>query len=314
MDGPTSELQFAPATPPAPDVGHDGGRACPVCGGTTEPIGPIPGKVIDREFHLRHCPTCRLSFVANPSTDYARIYNEDYYRGRGADPLWDYVDELEHPSETTRRFEWDGIIRAVGSVFDVKPRTRWLDFGCGSGGLLRQVRDRLQCEAFGYDVGWVTDRAKARGMPIIEEHQLDDLAGTIDVVTAIEVLEHVPDPLDVLRRVHTLLRPGGLFFYTTGNAHPYRSRLAAWGYVVPDIHVSFFEPQTMERALREAGLEPRYAGYLPGYTDIIRFKVLKNLRVRRYRPWQRLLPWAPAARLLDWRLGLTAHPLAWKPK
>ena len=309
-----SELQSASATAPAPDPGGEASRACPVCGGTTEPIGSIPGKVVSRDFHLRHCPTCRFSFVANPCTDYSRIYNEDYYHGRGVDPLWDYVDELEHPTRTIRRFEWDGIIQAVSSVFDVKPRSRWLDFGCGSGGLLRQVRDRLHCEAFGYDVGWITARAKERGMPILEENQLDDLAGTIDVATAIEVIEHVADPLDVLRRVHALLKPGGLFFYTTGNAQPYRGRLADWGYVVPDIHISFFEPRTMERALREAGLEPQYAGYLPGYTDIIRFKVLKNLGVRRYRTWQRLLPWGPAARLLDWRLGLMAHPVAWKPK
>ena len=305
-----SEVQPASSTA----LARDPARGCPVCGGTTEPAGSVPGKVVDREFHLRHCPACRFSFVADPCTDYSLIYNEAYYYGRGADPLWDYVFELEHPTETVRRYEWDGIIDAVQSLFDVKPRTRWLDFGCGSGGLLRQVRDRLHCEAFGYDVGWVTTRAKERGMPILEESQLDDLAGTIDVVTAIEVLEHVADPVDALRRVRSLLRPGGLFFYTTGNAEPYRGRLPEWGYVVPDIHISFFEPRTMERALREAGLEPQYAGYLPGYTDIIRFKVLKNLGVRRYRTWQRLLPWGPAARLLDWRMGLTAHPVAWKPK
>ena len=308
------ETGAEPETVAAPETARQAQRACPVCGGVTEPLGSIPGKVVGREFHLRHCPTCRFSFVANPCTDYGLIYNEDYYHGRGADPLWDYVFELEHPTDTVRRCEWNGIIKAVKTLFDVKPRTRWLDFGCGSGGLLRQVRDRLHCEAFGYDVGSVTARAKERGMPILDEHQLDDVGGTIDVVTAIEVIEHVAHPLDVFRRVRDLLRPGGLFFYTTGNAQPYRGRLAEWGYVVPDIHISFFEPQTLERALREAGLQPQYHGYLPGYTDIIRFKVLKNLGVRRYHAWQRLLPWGPAARLIDRRLGITAHPVAWKPK
>ena len=148
-------------------------------------------------------------------------------------------------------------------------------------------------------------------MPILEEGQLDALAGTIDVVTAIEVIEHVADPLDVLRRVHSLLRPGGLFFYTTGNAQPYRGRLAEWGYVVPDIHISFFEPQTMERALREVGLEPQYTGYLPGFTDIIRFKVLKNLRVRTQSRAEAALPWAAIARAADRRHGVSAHPVGY---
>ena len=61
-------------------------------------------------------------------------------------------------------------------------------------------------------------------------------------MTAIEVLEHTLDPLAELRRIRALLRPGGLLLLTTGNAAPFASRLTQWPYVIPEIHVSFFEP------------------------------------------------------------------------
>ena len=80
--------------------------------------------------------------------------------------------------------------------------------------------------------------------------------------------------------MRALLRPGGLLFLTTGNAAAHRGALADWSYVIPEIHVSFFEPRTLARAMAAAGFRPQATGFGPGHSDIIRFKVLKNLRVR----------------------------------
>ena len=76
------------------------------------------------------------------------------------------------------------------------------------------------------------------------------------MVTAIEVIEHTLDPLAELRTIRGLLRPGGLLFLTTGNAAPFASDLLRWSYIVPEIHVSFFEPDTLERALVKCGFRP----------------------------------------------------------
>jgi SAM-dependent methyltransferase len=145
----------------------------------------------------------------------------------------------------------------------------------------------------------------------LEEPELEANEGTFDVVTAIEVLEHVEDPLAELRRIRRLLKPEGLFFYTTGNAEPHKDDLIQWPYVIPEIHLNFYEPETLRRALVETGFRPEFRGYLPGFTDIIRFKILKNLGIRRRAGWQSGLPWHLLARIANNRFRVTDHPIAY---
>jgi SAM-dependent methyltransferase len=284
---------------------------CPICGGPTGKIGSKLGVLKKRWFDLRRCTECAFSFVANPWTEYDQIYSEAYYRGQGADPLLDYMFELESSGETIRVYEWQGILDAVKSLVRVDSSTRWLDFGCGNGGLVRYCQERQNCRIVGFEEGWIQDRLAALNIPHVDRAQLDALNGTFDVVTAIEVLEHVPDPLEVLRRIRALLKPGGLFFYTTGNAAPHRNRMMEWAYVAPEIHVSFFEPESLRQALVRCGFRPENRGYLPGFTHIFRFKILKNLRRRRRALWHQAVPWALVGRLADSHLRITAHPVAW---
>jgi 2-polyprenyl-3-methyl-5-hydroxy-6-metoxy-1,4-benzoquinol methylase len=284
---------------------------CRICGAPTQFIGIRRGRYEPRDFRLHHCPDCRFSFVANPWTDYERIYTAAYYQGKYADPLVDYVFELDHPGETIRLYEWRGIVRAVESLCPIRPDSRWLDYGCGNGGLVRHVRERSLCQAVGFEEGWIASRARTAGIPLMDEPELSQMVGAFDVVTAIEVLEHVEQPLEMLTRIRSLLKPGGLFFFTTGNAAVARGRLASWRYVIPEIHISFFEPSTAARALAMCGFRPEFSGFLPGFTDIIRFKALKNLGIKERARWQSCVPWSVLTRLLDSRLHISGHPVGW---
>jgi 2-polyprenyl-3-methyl-5-hydroxy-6-metoxy-1,4-benzoquinol methylase len=273
------------------------------------PLGLVRGSYSHHNYRLRRCENCRYAFIADPWTDFARIYDDDYYAGQGADPLVDYQFELDSPAASIRVYEWRGITSIVQQVMGGLAGVRWMDFGAGNGGLVRYVRAHSSAGAVGFEEGSIAARARALGIPVDSalDHHAD---GTFDVVTAIEVLEHTLDPVAELRRMRSLLRPGGLLLLTTGNAAPFAQRLTQWPYVIPEIHISFFEPETLARAMRAADLEPGPLPTRSGFDEVLKFKVLKNLRLRRRSMLTDAIPAAPLARAADLRTRLRAHPIA----
>jgi 2-polyprenyl-3-methyl-5-hydroxy-6-metoxy-1,4-benzoquinol methylase len=284
--------------------------SCRICrSSTTEALGGVHGSYSRRDYQLRRCPSCRYAFIADPWTEFDKIYDDRYYAGEGADPLVDYLFELEHPDRTVRRYEWRGVTRIVERLMGGLAGIRWLDFGCGNGGLVRHLSEHSGATACGYDEGAITAAAAAVGVPIVSRESL--VGQTFDVVTAIEVLEHTLDPLAELRTIRKLLRPGGLLYLTTGNAAPFAPKLTEWSYIVPEIHISFFEPGTLEYALAEAGFSTGRIALYGGFDEIIKFKLLKNLRVRRAGPLTDVIPMRPLAKLIDRRFELSRHPVGW---
>ncbi len=284
---------------------------CRVCGGLTEALGPVHGAYSDRDFSLRRCTVCRYAFIADPWTDFAKIYDDRYYAGQGADPMVDYAFELSDPERTVRGYEWRGVTQVVNGLLGSLRDVRWLDFGCGNGGLVRHVRAATPADAVGFEEGSIAEQASAIGVPIVTADALTEMRGSFDVVTAIEVIEHTTDPLAELRRIRELLRPGGLLFLTTGNAAPFAERLTGWSYIVPEIHISFFEPQTLARALESSGFRAAANPRGSGFDQILKFKVLKNLRVTRRNVLTDLLPAWPLAWAGDHRTRLSQMPVGW---
>jgi SAM-dependent methyltransferase len=249
--------------------------------------------------------------VSDPRVDFASLYDVRYYRGEGADPSVDYAYEAAHVDRTVRRFEWQGVLDVVSSLVRVDPATRWLDYGCGTGGLVTYLRTKGVEHAVGFEDGWGAEFMRTRGAPPLTLDDLVSRPASFDVVTLIEVIEHTVDPVAELERVHRLLRPGGLCFLTTGNAEPFRDRFSDWGYALPDVHVSYFEPESLRVALERAGFSVTFPGYRDGWDDILRFKVMKGLHRKTSGPAARLVPWRILARSVDRRLRLSGHPVGW---
>jgi SAM-dependent methyltransferase len=291
-------------------VGDKTDRACPICFGAMMYLMEKRGLFVQNSFQLLQCSRCNFISVVNPITDLSEIYNEAYYEGRGADPLVDYAFELEHPEQTVRIFEWRGILKAVRHHYGPElDGVRWLDYGSGAGGLVRFLRGR-NIEAYGFDVGGFGDQARARGVQNLTPFELTDLRNSFDVISLIEVLEHIHDPVPFLQSVGQLLRPGGLLFLTTGNADPHRHSFASWGYVIPEVHISYFSPGSLGQALDRAGYQAFPLGKSPGLKNIIKYKILKTLGVKRKNLLFAVLPWPLISYLTDWSYQLSAMPIA----
>ena len=297
------------------EMANNGGHPpCPGCFGPMAYLLEKQGSHIPQFFKFFQCSKCHFISVVNPILDYDKIYNEAYYQGRGADPLIDYAFELDYPEKTIRIFEWQGILDAVRHLYrEELEGARWLDDGSGAGGLVRFLRDR-GIEAYGFDQGEYVDRARARGIQHLTLSEMTGQRGSFNVVSLIEVLQHIPDPLSLLRTVRKLLCPGGLLFLTTGNVDPHCRVFASWEYVVPEVHVSYFSPTSLRQALDRAGLVASPLGKTPGVTNIIKYKILKNLGLKSVTPLFRILPWSVICLAADLRYQISAMPIAIRPR
>jgi SAM-dependent methyltransferase len=136
---------------------------------------------------------------------------------------------------------------------------RYLDVGCGSGGTLGVAK------ALGWRVSGIemdeAAAAKARRFTddlhvgdILEARFADD---AFDVVSAFHVLEHVVDPVAVVRRMLEWLTPGGRLIIEVPNAGGLGARLFGRSWVGLELprHLSHFTPTTLERTVRAAGGE-----------------------------------------------------------
>src|SRR5437868_4114145 len=156
---------------PPLDVSETSHR-CPVCGSPATVTDTVHSSFSGRDFEIAHCPTCHYSFVADARTDFGALYDEQYYRGHGADPTVDYERELADP-RTVRRYEWRAIVEIVRHLRGPLAGVRWLDFGCGLGGLVRYGRER-GIEIFGFDEGYAAQRMRQARIPGLAPEELDD--------------------------------------------------------------------------------------------------------------------------------------------
>lgn len=125
---------------------------------------------------------------------------------------------------------------------------RVLDIGCGTGTFLAMLPPDV--ERFGIEPARAaTSSARARGVEVVEYVDLmkPELRNTFDLVTAIDVIEHIADLQHFRQHVIAALRPGGMVVLLTGNTASRSARLLGshWSYLHYAEHVSFFSPQSM---------------------------------------------------------------------
>jgi SAM-dependent methyltransferase len=275
-------------------------------------VAPIRSPFSSIVFQLGRCDRCNLALVLEPRTDFDRLYDLDYYEGRGADPHIDYVGD-EKPG-SLREIEWTGIVQTVLDIHKSRrPQAKsftLLDWGAGLGGLVRTARD-AGIDADGLDEGFAAKTLESKGLQV---PPLPEVRGRYDAITAIEVVEHLVDPVSELRSMAQFLKPGGFVFITTGNLAKARGPVNRWYYAqIPDVHVTFWTPRSWVSGLSEAGLEAVSLPLSRVDPRIVQYKILKALP-RYRRPLVATLPfWRPATRIVDALYGISEFPIGVKP-
>ncbi|WP_263910675.1 bifunctional 2-polyprenyl-6-hydroxyphenol methylase/3-demethylubiquinol 3-O-methyltransferase UbiG [Achromobacter sp. 79A6] len=165
------------------------------------------------------------------------------------------------------RLEW--IQESVGSLGGKKV----LDVGCG-GGILSEAMARAGADVTGIDLADKSLKvARLHGLEsgvkvdyrkVPVEQLAAEQAGQFDVVTCMEMLEHVPDPASIVRACSALTKPGGWVFFSTlnRNAKAFLFAIVGAEYVLrllprgTHTYDMFIKPSELAAAARGAGLEP----------------------------------------------------------
>lgn len=166
------------------------------------------------------------------------------------------------------RLEW------INAICPVKGLSA-LDVGCG-GGILADSMARKGAQVLGIDLSTKALRvaqlhameAETAGVSYREvsaEALASEAPGSFDLVTCMEMLEHVPDPASVVRACATLVKPGGWVFFSTLNRSPKSFLLAIVGaeYVLNLLprgtheYAKMIRPNELAAYCRAAGLDLR---------------------------------------------------------
>jgi len=198
------------------------------------------------------CDDCGLVFLNPQPSDeeLGRIYSADYFLGSESEAGRQAVSNLK---QATARFYLSEIQRYYGGK-----KGRLLEVGCGDGDFL------VSAEAAGWQVTGIEyseaacEKARQRlknGTVRSGELPAAKLpAEQFDLCVLSDVIEHVRSPLDFLKEIHRVLKPGGALFIATPASDSWSARLMRqkWMEFKPE-HLTYFDRQNLQTALFNSG-------------------------------------------------------------
>jgi 2-polyprenyl-3-methyl-5-hydroxy-6-metoxy-1,4-benzoquinol methylase len=210
---------------------------CPACGSA---CGRKRGQKNDHDvICCRRCATLYVSAVTQASIAdlYAHYYDHE---------------NLSVPDFIDRRLD-----EIVADFAPYRQTSRLLDIGFGAGSLLRAAA-RARWTVSGVEVSQTAARH-------VDQFGLDIFCGELadaqypdayfDIVTASEVLEHVPEPRALVREIARIVRPGGLLWATTPHGRGISSRILGlqWSVIMPPEHLQLFSVGSIRALFADTG-------------------------------------------------------------
>jgi SAM-dependent methyltransferase len=224
---------------------------CPACHSQAYTL-----EFIKTGFEYVTCGSCQTLY-ARTRPPLERL--KQFYAHSASTKYW--VNEFFKPMAQTRR-EKIFRPRAKFIVERFGPNQKWRvgDIGAGFGLFLEELRQLWPASSY-IAIGPSLEMAgicQEAGF-LVECCALEDLqgyAGRFDLLTAFELLEHLPDPQLFLKTACQLLKPGGWLLLTTLNGEGFDIQIL-WEQsksIYPPCHINFFNPDSLSILLKSVGL------------------------------------------------------------
>jgi 2-polyprenyl-3-methyl-5-hydroxy-6-metoxy-1,4-benzoquinol methylase len=207
------------------------------------------------DLQLCRCRSCGLVHQSKllPAPDIATLYGDDYYDAWRLD---DNHDEVWTMKVKTYCAYLDLLSRYMPETL---PSPRLLDIGCAHGFMLEAARQR-GWQASGVEISPATSVARQRGF-VVYDHPIEDLNiadGTFDAITAIDVLEHIPDLKGFMAELYRILKPGGVLLIVTPDVGTWVAKIMRnmWPHYKTE-HLFYFTKRSLSLLLGRKGFRVR---------------------------------------------------------
>lgn len=227
---------------------------CVCCGAT------MSAHFTKKEFDIERCSQCGLMSVKNVPQDLAPFYAEGYFTGDvSLDGYMDYDQEKEVSRKIYTRY-----LEVMEKFLGKNTPHSLFELGCATGFFLDIAQTR----------GWYARGADISEYAVAEAQRkgLHVVSGTVETMPASpefgavvmqDVIEHVKDPVDTIRRAWNMLSPGGLFVLTTPDAGSLWARMwgKRWHAFVPPQHLFYFSQANLVALVERQGFENVHAAH-----------------------------------------------------
>ncbi|MBI9098977.1 MAG: methyltransferase domain-containing protein [Spirochaetaceae bacterium] len=238
-------------------------NSCPVCSGT-------PFTVISRYKYKTYvrCDQCRMIYMLNFSKNKVS-YNKEYF-----------FNQYENQYGKTYLDDFEQIAQLAQQRLDIiterkKKDLSLLDIGCAYGPFLKKSQENglipygtdISSDAAAYvqnELGFPVSAVRFEDFAIPRSWHMEKF----DVITMWYVIEHFTDLSVILKKVNTLLAPGGIFAFSTpsGSGVSAKKNLIDFLFQSPDDHYTIWEPANSQKILDLYGFKifrKRITGHHP---------------------------------------------------
>jgi len=217
---------------------------CPLCGSPKRKYYVLPHATIVRCYNK----SCGFIFTEKQLSDHelTKYYTELYYPEPGKN--------TSIPKPNSDSIKFNQHFRYLDKKIGLQGKSV-LDFGCGEGNFLKVAWNSGVRNLWGVELSERGRKlAAANGFSVVKS--IDQIAPkSMDVVYMNDVIEHLRNPVEELKKIYALLSPGGALFVVTMNIKGLKARLFGknWGLITDPTHFYFYDRNSLNNTLKLAG-------------------------------------------------------------